>query len=164
MDVLSRKLTATIKENTKGLKQITKADSATTTTTATNFFEKAKSLFRLHERAEEATGRAWETYTTNRLTAEKKFPGPKEKKTQPGEGENEGKDDEGELLEDGDEDEHYGECDEKFSLDLIRDCLAVLEDEMELDEGVVSKSFRLLYCDSLFEEEGEVLCLPHRTR
>lgn len=144
MDVLSRKLTAVIKENAKGSKKIVKADPATT-----DFFERAKSLFPLHERAEEATGRDWEVYTTNRLTAEKQFPGPKEKKAG-GEGEKEGGDDE-EELEDEDEDEEYSD---KFCLGLIRDCMVELEKEMEL---ALSNSFRVLRCDSLFEQENAVL-------
>lgn len=151
MDALFKKSASSMKAKAK--------DSKKKAAATTNSFEKAKLLFPLHERAEAATERAWETYITNRLAAEKKFRGPREKRTRsPVDGED--NDDEEEVDED-EEDDCHGEDDEKFVLDLIRDNMSGLEGEMELDEGVLSKSFRLLSCDSLFEEEDQVSPSAH---
>ena len=117
-----------------------KADHPTT-----SFFEQAKSLFPLDKRAKAATERGWENYIANRVAAEKEFPGPKE--TVPGEDDDE------------DEDEYDprgGEPDFLYALNLMRCRLASLENEMELDKGVLLKSFRVLDCEPDFEDEDEV--------
>jgi hypothetical protein len=149
--MFSRKSVFSTKEKNSGSKD--KAQAATTA-----FFEKAKALFPLDKRAEAATERAWETYIKNRVAAEKRFSGHKEKRSKSdmdenGESDNE---DEDEDEDEADEDE-YGDFGETNALDLIRCNMAALEEEIGLDEGVLSKSFRVLACDALFEEEDEVI-------
>jgi len=151
--MLSKKSASSTKEKSSIWKKKAKTDHSTTA-----FFDKAKSLFPLDKRAEVATERAWETYITNRVAAEKTFRGFKEKRS---ESEDE-KVDEGDKGEhEDDEDEEYGEFGETNVLDLIRCNMASLEEEMGLAEGVLSKCFRVLSCDALFEEEDEVISFLH---
>jgi hypothetical protein len=139
-----KKSTLTAKGKTLDLKN--KAEAA-----ATNFFEKAKTLFSLDKRADVATERAWETYISNRAAAERRFRGPRGKRSKSAMNED------GESShEDYKDDEECGDFGETNALDLIRCNMATLEEEMGLDEGVLSKSFRVLSCDALFEEEDEV--------
>jgi hypothetical protein len=124
----------------------------------TSFFEKAKSLFPLAKCAEAATERAWENYITNRMAAEQRFHGAKEKRSKSASDKKEGirgEDDE-ELL------EEY-EFSYINALDLVRRNMAILEKEKELDEGVLSKSFRLLSCHAVFEDEDQVISIVHHT-
>lgn len=156
--MFSKKFTSSSKEKSSVSKKNANATTA--------FFDKAKSLFPLDKRAEVATERAWETYITNRVAAEKKFRGSKEKrlksddKDEKGDEGDKGKPEDDEEFEDED-DEEFGEFGEKNVLDLIRCNMASLEEEMGLAEGVLSKSFRVLSCDALFEEEDEVISFLH---
>jgi hypothetical protein len=146
MEALSKKFGLSTKEKNSSSSKKSMAD--------TTFFDKAKSLFPLDKRAEAGTERAWETYTTNRVAAEKRFRGPKEK------GSKSVTDEEGENVHDDNEEEdeyEYGDYNETNALNLIRENMAILEEDLYLDEGVLSKSFRLLACDALFEEEDQVI-------
>ena len=126
---------------------------------ATSFFEQAKSLFPLDQRAEAATESSWENYIANRSAAENEFPG--FKKTEPKSAtDEEGEDDD---VEDGDSeyDPRGGELDFLYALNLIRRRMASLEKEMELGKGVLLRSFRVLSCDPLFAKEDRVFSFFH---
>ena len=123
-----------------------------------SFFEKAKSLFTLDKRANAATERAWKGYIANRLAAEKQFHGARKIKSD-------------DNAEEGDEDswddEEYdtrgGELDYLYALNMIRRRMACMEKEMKLNEGVLSRSFRVqVDCDELhFKREERVICSFH---
>jgi len=125
---------------------------------AVSFFEQAKSLFPLDKRAEAATESSWETYITNRSAAELKFPGFKKtepKSTTDEEGEDDVEDDDDEY------DPRGGELDFLYALNLIRRRMASLEKEMELDKGILLRSFRVLSCDPYFRKEDQVFSVFH---
>lgn len=105
-------------------------------------FEKAKSLFVLDtKRAVPATDRAWAQYIENRLAAEKRFHGPMQQNSK----------EEVEMEVDDDNDEEfYG--DDMLLLDLMRDNMACVEEDMCLDAGVL-QSFRLLACEPVFSSD-----------
>ena len=105
-------------------------------------FEKAKSLFVLDtKRAVLETDRAWAQYIENRLTAEKRFHGPMQQNSR----------EEVEMEVDDDNDEEfYG--DDMLLLDLMRDNMACVEEDMCLDAGVL-QSFRLLACEPVFSSD-----------
>ena len=148
-------------ENSDSKKKI-KADHAV------SFFEQAKSLFPLDKRAEAATESSWETYITNRSVAEIKFHGSKgtgPKYATDEEGDDDVEDDEeGEDDVEDDDDEYDprgGELDFLYALNLIRRRMASLEKEMELDKGVLLRSFRVLSCDPNFREADQVFSVFH---
>ena len=117
------------------------------------FLGKVLSIFPLNKRVESTTEHDWEIYTANRLAAEKKFPGPKEKKPQSpsGEEDSDDQDDEGE-----DDAWRFGDDDKIFVLKLIRRNMNKLEDEMCLEKLVLQQGFRLIACDAVFENEDNV--------
>ena len=113
-------------------------------------FEKAKALFPLDKRVETVsktlTERAWKTYIVNRVTAENKFRGHEEEEEDP---------------------EVEYEFGDIQALKLIRDNMARLEKDMELNEGTLSKSFRLLACsDARFDDDQVIpfVLLPYLYR
>jgi hypothetical protein len=118
--------------------------------------EKANALFVLSQKPEAATERAWELYTANRQGAER-FPGMKiqDKKMRNNE---EGEADE--VEEDDDDDmPQWGEGDDIYVLKKIRSTVTKIEQEMGLKDAILQRSFRVLSCDALFEEQDEVKIL-----
>lgn len=139
--MFSKKL-ASLKKGKDSISKKKEGDDA-----STSYFEKAKILFPLDKRAEMATEGGWKTYIANRTKAENTFHGPRNEKRAKSV-----TDEEEELI----EGEEYGDFGEIQALNLIRENMTIVEEDMELDEGTLSKSFRLLSCDALFEEEYEV--------
>jgi hypothetical protein len=105
------------------------------------------------KRVESTTEQHWEIYTANRLAAEKKFPGPKEKKSRSPSGE-EDSDDQDDVGED--DAWRFGNDDTIFVLRLIRRNMNKLEDEICLEKRVLQQGFRLIACDAVFENEDNV--------
>lgn len=123
--------------------------------------EKANALFVLSQKPAPATERAWELYTANRQGAER-FPGMKI----PGKQTSNNEEDEADEVEededdDSDEDDmpHWGEGDDIYVLRKIRSTLTKIEKEMGLKDTILQRSFRMLSCDALFEEEDQVKVL-----